>query len=83
MYKYSNHLLPMPLRNFFITSSDVHSHGTSSSSDLRSDPARTTLKSFSLKCSGPRLYSNIPVIIKSTASLHLLKNKFRLYLLNL
>ena len=82
MYKYSNRLLPTSLRHFFIRSSDVHSHGTRSSSDLHSDPAHTTLKLFSLKCSGSHLYSNIPMIIQSTILLHLFKNKLKLCLLN-
>ena len=48
-HKYSNRLLPTSsFRNVFVRSSDLHSHGTRSSSDLRSDPARTTLQLFSM-----------------------------------
>ena len=82
MCKYSNHLLPMTFRNF-VRSSDVHCHGTRSSSDLRSDPARATLKSSSLKCSGPCLYSNIPMIIKSTASIRLFKINYNCWIYHL
>ena len=81
MYKYDNHMLPSSFDNFFLKSSHVNSHDVRSLHCFRSDFARTTLKTFSIKCSGPRFFSSIPTSISSLKSISLFKKSLKFYLL--
>ena len=81
MYKYDNHMLPSSFEDFFVRSSQVHSHGLRSMNYFRTDFARTNCKFFSIRCSGPRIYSNIPTSISSLESISLFKKSLTKYLL--
>lgn len=83
MYKYSNSTLPQSFNDFFLKSSDVHTHFLRSSNFFRPEFAHTTLKTFSIKCSGPRTYSIIPVSIQASESFSLFKHRLKCYLLKL
>ena len=81
MFKLENNLLPCLFENFFTKSSDIHSHNLRTLNNFRPDFAHTTTKLFSIKCSGPRNYSDIPASIKSSKTLSLFKKEYKSYLL--
>lgn len=74
-YKYPNNLLPRSFGNFFKRSSDIRSHRLLSVDKHRPEVSRTTLKKdFQVsKCSGPRMFSSIPVTIASSESISIFK----------
>ena len=81
MYKYDNFILPSSFDNMFVKLSDVHSYDLRPGRCFRTDFARTTLKTFSIKCSGPRIYSIIPISVSSLKRISLFKQALKSYLL--
>ena len=82
MYKYANNLLPHSFKNFFTRSSDIHSYCLRSADKFRPEASRTMLKKFSLKCSGPRIFSSIPITITSSKSISIFKSTYKSYILS-
>ena len=56
MYRYHNKLLPPLFDDYFIQGKAIHDHYTMSSYKYRPLKARTNIKMFSIKCSGPRFF---------------------------
>ena len=83
MYKYSNSTLPQSFHDFFLKSSDIHTHFLRSSNLFRPEFSNTRLKTFSIKCLGPRTYSVIPISIQSSESFSLFKSRLKSHLLKL
>ena len=79
MYSYANNLLPAPFADLIVKSSDIYSYGLRSASHFRPALARTTLRSFSIGCVGPRLYLSIPSSITSSMSLFSFNNLNLIY----
>ena len=82
IYKNANNLLPHSFKNFFTRSSDIHSYCLRSADKYRPEAFRTKLKKFSLKCSGPRIFSSIPITIASSKSISIFKSTYKSYILS-
>ena len=75
-------ILPSPFDNFFTRSSEIHSHDLRTVNRFRSEFASTTLKHFSNKCSGPRIYSSIPKEVTSCTSTSTFRAPYKLHSLD-
>ena len=82
MYKFEQKMLPASFDNYFIRSSEIHSHKLRYVNHFRAEFASTTLKKFSIKCSGPLLYSSIPIDFVTSATFSTFKSLYKLYLLS-
>ena len=82
MYKYANNLLSHSFKNFFTRSSDIHSYCLRSADKYRPEVSRTMLKKCSLKFSGPRIFSSIPITITSSKSTSIFKSTYKSYILS-
>ena len=82
MYRYHNKLLPSLFDNYFIQGVNVHKHYTRTSCNYRAERARTNVKQFSIKCSGPQLWNSLPSTITTELSVNRFKIVLKKYLLN-
>ena len=85
VYRYHNKLLPSLFDDYFIQGLNVHKHYTRTSCNYRAERARTNVKQFSIKCSGPQFWNSLPSTITNKLSVKI--NRFKIvlknYLLNL
>ena len=81
MFRFNRNLLPSVFRNFFVLSSDVHSHFTRNSNLYHSTYARTNIRLFSIKSIGVTIWNKIPQKIRISPSIWSFKKNLRAHLL--
>ena len=82
MFKYSNSLLPSSFNNFFLKTSNLHNYNLRTNYAYRPDFAKTNMKLFSIKCIGPRVWSDVPPEISSLSHFASYKKLSKLYFLS-
>ena len=75
MFYYHNQLLPSMFLNLFVTSGQVHNHGTRTVNSYRSHPCRTNLKQFTILYQGPKIWNSLPPTITCSPSFPSFKKK--------
>src|SRR6218665_3751176 len=81
MFRFENNLLQVAFRDFFTTASDIHMHNTRTKDHYRTDFVRTNSRLFSIKCSGPIAWNNLPSDIRRLPTLYLFKKSVRTFLM--
>jgi ribonuclease P/MRP protein subunit RPP40 len=64
MYKFNHSLLPPWYDHYYKIGTDYHSYNTRASKSYRTIFARTNVRRFSIKFSGPRIWNSIPIRIQ-------------------
>jgi len=82
MYRFAHNLLPPNFTGYFQQGVDIHSHLTRSSKLYRAIYAHSNSLRFSIKFTGPSVWSSIPLTIQQVPSLQRFKKLFRAYLID-
>ena len=82
MYKYTNNMLPVNFKDFFIAVDDVHNYNTRRKGKLYHNMAKTSIYQNTVRVNGPRLWNNLNTNIRSYPSLNSFKRAFKDYLLS-
>src|SRR5688572_33448297 len=76
LYQFENGALPTSFANYFSKTSDTHNYNTRGASCYRPIKARTNLRSFSIKSTGPKVWNSIPPHIQKENKIQPVKTKF-------
>ena len=82
MYRFAHNLLPPNFTGYFQQGADIHSHLTRSSKLYRAIYAHSNSLRFSIKFTGPSVWSSIPLTIQQVPNLQRFKKLFRAYLID-
>ena len=74
--------LPQFLRNYFTFNSDIHSYNTRGAGGIHIIQARTNLRKFSFRYSGPHLWNSLAQYLTKTESIYQFRAKYIHYLTN-
>lgn len=83
MYRYHYRLLPALFDEYFLKGDAVHSHDTRASHKYRTPGARTRMRQFSIKYSGPPLWESLPPDLRNILVMAHFKTELRQYLLSI
>ena len=81
MYLCSKKMLPISLLNHFCRNDSIHTYETRNASNYHIPQARTTVFQKSIFFNGPKIWNNIPEMIKTSPSFNLFKRRYKQYLL--
>jgi hypothetical protein len=73
MYSSLNKLLPPIFHSYFKLVAGVHSHNVRSKNNLQTPLAKKNTRRFSIKVRGPTIWNNLPIELRSLASLQTFK----------
>ena len=79
MFKISIQATPIALLNIFQVNSDIHSHNTRHQNDFRIQKYRNNIATRSFLTTGPKLWHEIPQIIKQN-NYRVFSKKTKIYL---
>jgi len=77
MFRYHHKLLPRTFDGYFCQGIAVHNHFTRTLLHYRTDVAHTRMKLFSIKCSGPMIWNNLPKYITLIPTINMFKKKLK------
>ena len=80
IFKYRSHTLPHTFDDYFQSTAEIHRYGVRSAANLRSIPARTNSRRFSIKHAGPVIWNNLPSSIRDANSYYSFKTQLRAHL---
>lgn len=82
-YMYVQNLLPITFAGYFTLTSTIHDHFTRGASLYRPVKARTNIRSFSLKVTGPSVWNALPAEIRASNNKYEFKKRLRHFLTEL
>ena len=81
MYQYLNCITPQVFNDSFQKNNTLHDHDTRQSNYLHVPYARLNVRKFCFKIHGASTWNNIPILIKQSQSLDVLKKQLRHHLI--
>jgi len=82
IFRFEHNLLPSSFSGYFTMGSQIHTHNTRNSTAYRSAKARTNIREFSIKSSGPTIWNAIPLETRLSRTTFEFKQRLRAILIN-
>src|SRR6218665_2231177 len=77
IFKNERRLLPSIFKTYFRCYADCHPHFTRAQRNFYTAPARTNIRLFAIKCSGPAIWNTLPLNLRTKTHLSLFKRELR------
>ena len=81
MFKVNNSLLPSNSIGMFLKNMNIHNHNTTNKLDFHVIPHLLTVREFSIKIYGVKLWNNLPAFFKNINNFNSFRSKLKGYLL--
>ena len=83
MYKYQNGMLPKTFDNYFKKPRHTHATRYANNNNFEQVRTTTTKEATLIKVIGPKIWTEIPLVIKNTPHLGTFKNEYKVHLVKM